>query len=394
MPNVLAAGAFKRVETWPRLITNKHTTTRGARRRRASRIRNMLAQKRVEAFLRGETQTLGLVGQTGSGKLFAAELAAKAAGFQTTILDRTQGSINYNRLGACALGQSGLMRTVTIVCGADSETTPPPKSLPKGTKVVLIGNSCCAELKKAGIQVEKINRPTQDAMCKTLFLDYDWPVTKAKRLSALAEGDWRRVWSLDRLFAGAGVDVAECSDDDFRQLVLNTAKDKSLLDDTPPSAAVHQLFSGHATKSNTVHDYAEHSVLMWAEANKDILCDNLEQMADIQEAAVYADVLADGGEHEIGLETFAMSAALHANPNLRYDFTKYRNPWGARRETEASRAIRESWERGASWTKRHLAAAQEEPADAKPAVRGRKRGATAGSTTKSAPKRKTAPSKK
>jgi hypothetical protein len=140
-----------------------------------------------------------------------------------------------------------------------------------------------------------------------------------------------------------------------------------------------------------VHDYAEHSVLMWAEANKDIVCKSLEQMADIQEAAVYADVLADGGEHEIGLETFAMSGALHANPNLRYDFTKYRSPWAARRETEASRAIRESWERGASWTKRHLAAAQE-PADAKPAVRGRKRG-TQG-VAKSAPKRKTAPSKK
>ena len=329
MPNELTAGAFKRVETWPRLITNKHTTTRGARRRRASRIRNMLAQKRVEAFLRGETQTLGLVGQTGSGKLFAVELAAKAAGFQTTILDRTQGIINYSRLGACALGQDRLMRTVTIVCGADSETTPPdPKRLPMGTKIILIGNRCCQELKKVGIHVETINRPTQDAMCKTLFLDHDWPVTKAKRLSALAEGDWRRVWSLDRLFAGAGVDVAECSDDDFRQLVLNTAKDKSLLDDTPPSAAVHQLFSGYATSSNSVSDYAEHSVMIWAEANKDIVCDSIEQMADLQEAAVYADMLTSGGEHEIGLETFAMSAALHANPNLRYDFTKYRNPWG------------------------------------------------------------------
>ena len=54
--------------------------------------------------------------------------------------------------------------------------------------------------------------------------------------------------------AGAGVDVAECNDDDFRQLVLNTAKYQNLLDDTPPSAAVHQLFSGNATQSNTVSD--------------------------------------------------------------------------------------------------------------------------------------------
>ena len=356
----------------------------------------MLAQKRVEAFLRGDTQTLGLVGQTGSGKLFAAELAAKAAGFQTTILDRTQGSINYNRLGACALGQSGLMRTVTIVCGADSETSPPdPKSLPRGTKIILIGNSCCAELKKVGIHVEKLNRPTRETMCKTLFLDHDWPVTKAKRLAALGDGDWRRLWALDRLLQGAGVDVAECNDDDFRQLVLNTAKDRSLLDDAPPSAAVQQLFSGYATKSNTVSDYAEHSVLMWAEANKDIVCNSLEQMAEIQEAAVYADMLATGGETEIGLQTFAMAAAQNANPNLRYEFAKYRNPWAARRETEASRAIRASWDRAAPWARREKSrlTLPQESDDANPAKPGRKRGAPAG-TTKSAPKRKTAASNK
>ena len=361
MPNVLAAGAFKRVETWPRLITNKHTTTRGARRRTASRIRNMLAQKRVEAFLRGDTQTLGLVGQTGSGKLFAAELAAKAAGFQTTILDRTQGSINYNRLGACALGQSGLMRTVTIVCGADSETTP-PKSLPKGAKVVLIGNSCCVELKKVGIHVEKINRPTQEAMCKTLFLDYDWPVAKAKRLSALADGDWRRLWNHDRLFHGAGVDVAEGSEDDFQQLVLSTTTDRNLLDESPPSAAVHQLFSGHARSSDTVSAYAEHSVLMWAEANTDIVCGSLERMAEIHEAAAFADVLTTGGEQEIGFEIFAMTAALEANPSMRYDYTKYRNPWVVSKQTPEAKAIRESWERrgsGQTRLKRRLTQAQE-----------------------------------
>ena len=210
--------------------------------------------------------------------------------------------------------------------------------------------------------MEKLNRPTQDAMCKTLFLDHDWPAVKAKRLSALADCDWRRLWTLDRLFTGAGVDVAEGSEDDFQQLILNTAKDKNLLDDTPPSAAVHQLFSGHATKSNTVTDYAEHSVLMWAEANKDIVCSSIEQMADLQEAVVYTEMLTSGGEHDIGLDTFAMAAALNTNPNMRYDFTKYRNPWAARKETEESRAICESWQRRGSWQtrlKRRLTQAQE-----------------------------------
>ena len=101
---------------------------------------------------------------------------------------------------------------------------------------------------------------------------------------------------------------------------------------------------------------------MWAEANADIVCNSVERMADIQESAVYTDMLLSGEEHEIGLETFAMAAALNTNPNLRYDFTKYRNPWAARRETPESRAICESWQRRRSWQtrlKRRLTQAQE-----------------------------------
>ena len=338
----------------------------------------MGTQVRIEAFLRGSAAVLGVVGQTGSGKLRAAELAAKATGFHATVLDRTQGIVNYTRLGACALGQDGLVRTVYIVCGADCETAPPdPKSLPSGAKIVLIGNSCWLELKKAGIHIERLNRPTQEAMCKTLFLDHDWPVVKAKRLSILADGDWRRLWDLDRLFQGAGVDVAERSEDDFQELVLSTAKDKNLLDQAPPSAAVHQLFSGYAKSSNTLSDYAEHSVLMCAEANKDIVCGSLERMADIQEAAVYADVLLSGGQTELGLESFTMAAALEANPNMRYDCTKYRSPWGAFKETLESRAVRESWERRGPKRERIRMALNQERADAAPAKREQKRQATA-----------------
>ena len=97
----------------------------------------MFAQKRVEEFLRGKGHFMFLAAPAGSGKLYGAELAAKAAGFQATVLDRTQGSISYSRLGACALGQDGLTRTVTVVCGADCETTPPdPESMPTGTKTI------------------------------------------------------------------------------------------------------------------------------------------------------------------------------------------------------------------------------------------------------------------
>ena len=163
------------------------------------------------------------------------------------------------------------------------------------------------------------------------------------------------------------MDVAERSEDDFQELVLSTAKDKNLLDQAPPSAAVHQLFSG----------YAEHSVLMCAEANKDIVCGSLERMADIQEAAVYADVLLSGGQPELGLELFTMAAALEANPNMRYDCTKYRSPWGAFKETLESRAVRESWERRGPKREIIRMAANQERVDAAPAKREQKRQATA-----------------
>ena len=216
------------------------------------------------------------------------------------------------------LSGEGLSKAITVVCGADSESAlPSPNSLPRGTKLIFIGNSCHPELKKAGIPVEMLNRPTQEAMCKALFLDHDWPVEKAKRLSALADGDWRRLWTPERLFEGAGVDVAKGDGGDFQKLLLSTAKDKHLLLDAPPSAAVHQLFSGYAARSNTLDDYAEHSVLMWAEANKDLVCNSLEDMASLQEAAVFSDVLMNGGENQLGLETFARTAASVANPNTR-----------------------------------------------------------------------------
>ena len=81
----------------------------------------MCIRASVETLLCGDATALRIVGQIGSGKLFAVELAAKAAGFHATVLDRPQGGINYRRLGDRVLGGDGLTRAVTIVCGADSK---------------------------------------------------------------------------------------------------------------------------------------------------------------------------------------------------------------------------------------------------------------------------------
>ena len=122
------------------------------------------------------------------------------------------------------------------------------------------------------------------------------------------------------------------------------------------------------------------------------MCSALEDMATLQEAAAFTDVLMNGGESQLGLETFVGAAACAANPNMRYDFAKYRNPWAGCKETPAVVAIREGWERQASWTRRErdrLALLQQ--GDDAPPTRQRGKTAAPKGTAKKAAKRRAAP---
>ena len=133
---------------------------------------------------------------------------------------------------------------------------------------------------------------------------------------------------------------------------------------------------------------------MWAEANTDLVCNNdLERMASIHESAVCSDVLMSGGEHQLGLEIFARTAACAANPDMRYEFAKYRNPWASRKETPAVDAIRKGWKRQASWTKRarDRIALLQQCDDALLATQTRRRGAPKGAAKKVAKRKAAAP---
>ena len=102
----------------------------------------MLVQKRIETFLRSGGQVLGLVGPNGTRKLYGIETAAKAVGgFCLSVMDRAQGAVNYNRLGAYVLGDDGLAKSLFVVCNADFETDwSCLGQLRGGAKVILIGN--------------------------------------------------------------------------------------------------------------------------------------------------------------------------------------------------------------------------------------------------------------
>ena len=130
----------------------------------------MLVQKRVEAFLKGGGQVLGLAGPSGAGKLYGTEAAAKAVGgFCLSVMDRAQGAVNCNRLGEYVLGAEGLVKSLFVICNADAETDwSGLGQLRGGAKVILIGNDGQA-MKRAKITVEQIRRPTVAEMTRTLF---------------------------------------------------------------------------------------------------------------------------------------------------------------------------------------------------------------------------------
>ncbi len=310
--------------------------------------------KVVAAFLDGHAACMGLCGPVGCGKLHLVEKVARAMGWQHQIIDRSQGAINWSRLGQHTLGGNGLIPSLYIVCNAKETSW---DFLPRLTgKFVFIANDeqQLAGLKKAKIPVEKLKKPSVDQMTTTLFLEHDWPVEKAKRLSQLAEGDWRRLWALDKLFRGAKVDVASASEDEFQASLATMAKDKRL--DVHPTMAVYDLFSGASDKKRQpLENYADMGTLSWGEANLGVACGSVDDMLLMQESAVLCDVLmstddADAGfARDLGLDHFVRSAAAQARAGLRYDYQSYANPWS--KVAKSVEPIRASYDetRSSNW---------------------------------------------
>ncbi len=261
--------------------------------------------------------------------------------------------------------------------------------LGEGHKIILIGNECQQAAKKAGIPVEQARKPTPDEMCKTLFLELDWGALKARRFARLCDGDWRMLRTLAQQLAH--IDVENLSEKEFDAALESMAKDRRPLDVVHPSLAAHQLFSGTAQKRGETNQYADYSVMAWAERNLGTLCgDSIEEMSRMQEAACHADALVAGGEPTIGLEHFARAAALTPRAHLRYDFKAYANPWQDVKERPEAAAIRANVDRLRPWAwheKRRLSEARSD-GTCEPTPVARSRGGAA--ATKAPPKRKAA----
>ena len=286
--------------------------------------------------------------------MYGTEAAAKAVGgFCLSVMDRAKGAVNCNRLGAYVLGAEGLAKSLFVVCNADAESDwSGLGELRGGAKVILIGNDGQA-MKRAKIAVEQVHRPTVAEMTRTLFCEHGMDVVKAHRLAQLSGGDWRALKTLESYFAQ--IDVASLDEGDFELVVQSTAKDKPRAEAMHLSFAAHVLFSGQAERhSGGLAGLADYGVLALGERNLGVVCETVEDMARMQEAACLADTMVSGGAAELGLDCFSRSAALKPRTTLRYDYKAYSAPegdpskWiGGREASASSDAIRESWHRRA-----------------------------------------------
>ena len=183
-------------------------------------------------------------------------------------------------------------------------------------------------------------------MEKILFQEQGWGALAARRLSRLAQGDWRQLKTLARLFNDAGFNVSTQDEEEFAEACERMARDRK--HDCHPSLRVHSIFNG----SGRQEDHEDPAVLPWGERNLGVTCETLESMVTMQEAAATADLLCNGGEFELGLDHFARSAACLGQTGLRYDYARFANPWSAPAATATTKAFRDSVARMEPSTKR------------------------------------------
>ena len=274
-----------------------------------------MAAAKITAFLRGdEPRVLALVGASGCGKHRVIADAARQAGIAVTHHDLAQGAVHFGRLGLYQLATTGLARCVHVIANA-SEQFLKDYSWVKAAqaKIVLVADDSSRSM-RASVPVVRMQALSVDAMAKRLYLEEDWPAEEAVRAAKAARGDWHQVHAHKRFCRKVG-DAQHCA-----ALAECSQKDEMPAGDMPCFIA-HRLLNGTLPETCPI----DATVMAWVERNMGVHCNDLETMAQKQEA-VAASTAGFLEGNPAGEQLFVLAVKYRSQP-MQYRPDLYANPW-------------------------------------------------------------------
>ncbi len=178
-------------------------------------------------------------------------------------------------------------------------------------------------MRASGIPLVRMQALSADAMAKKLFLDEGWPADVAVPAAKAARGDWHQLHAHAQLCSGLAVAPEECSGKDA---TLATA---------PPCFVANQLLNGTAPEACPLGPAA----VAWTERNLALHCDDVEVLAQKQEAlAAAATGLLEA--NPVSEELFKHAARFKSR-RVQYAPGAYASPW--QKDEDAVRAIEASF---------------------------------------------------
>ena len=230
----------------------------------------MVASK-VSSFLLGQgPSVLALVGESGCGKHHVITDAARQVGIGVAHHDLAQGAVVVGRLGEYQLGATGLTRGVHVISNA-SEAFLKDYSWVKSTraKIVLVADDAGQSMRTSGVPVVKMQALSSDAMSKKLYHEEGWSADAALHASRAAQGNWHQLRAQEHFAAGA---LSACG-----------MMDATLAND-PPYTVASRLLNGTAPEALSLDPRS----VAWAERNQAVHCDDIEMVAQREEAMAVA----------------------------------------------------------------------------------------------------------
>ena len=276
----------------------------------------MAASNKIIQFLRGEKPALAVTGPSGCGKKHAIAEAARQVGICVTYHDLAQSAVDFGRLGEYQLSATGLTPCAHVLCNA-SEHAFKDYSWVKTTrvKILLVADDVGQSIRASGVPVVRMQSMTADAMAKRLYLELDWSADAAVRAAKAARGDWHQLHA-QKQFCSSGVDDTQ----HWAALAACSGKDETLAD-APPCFIANRLLNGSALEACPL----DATVMAWAERNMPAHCDNLEELAQKQEALAASTVGGVEGS-PTGEALFARAARYRSQP-VQYRPGLYASSW-------------------------------------------------------------------